>query len=279
MSSYAENALIQYADGDGNDTVWGRVDDDGTMNYKLQITGAKYTSMVSGDDVIIKVGNGSIRLKDATAAVDANSIDINGTLASSNATLLTVTNSTSSPVTVVSSIKKINAAKRTKPVQITGNTLSNTIVGGSKNDTLYGGKRNDSLAGGKGNDILSGNAGKDTLNGGKGNDTLTGGDGDDLFVFSAGNDVITDYSAGDKISLGAAISGSSFDGADAIFTIGKNTLTVKDGKGKELSVITNGTERTILGGAQLIDNNSAAKITLGSSVEVADASARTKAIK
>ena len=163
---------------------------------------------------------------------------------------------------------------------LTGGEGNSTLVGGEGNDTLTGKTGNDKLYGQNGNDSLIGGDGKDTLSGGEGNDTLTGGKGKDLFIYSGGKDVITDYAAGDRISIGAAISKSSVKGSDATFTINSDTLTVKNGKGKELSFIeADGTARTIIGGAQLFTNSSSAKVTLSSGIEVGDASERTKVIK
>ena len=104
-------------------------------------------------------------------------------------TTVTVTNATSSPVTVGSAVKVINATSRTTAVKITGNALANTIRGGSGVDTIYGGAGNDSILGNNGNDKLFGDAGNDKLLGGNGADTLTGGKGNDSLTGGAGNDV------------------------------------------------------------------------------------------
>ncbi len=240
----AEEFII-YNSGDGNDLIEGF-----NETSTLQIGDGKdtYSKETFGSDIIVSVGKGKITL---VGAATLSAVNI---LGEEKATLLTVTNETKSPVTVDSAIKIIDASKRTKAVQITGNALANSISGGSKNDTL---------------------------NGGNGNDTLTGGAGDDLFIFDVGNDVITDYAAGDKISVNADITSSAFKNSDATFKIGKNTLTVKDGKGKGITFIkSDGTEKTIIGGAYLINDSTNSKVTLSAAWrEVADASERTTAIK
>ena len=162
-------------------------------------------------------------------------------------------------------IANVNASALKKKIKITGNALANSIVGGSGNDNLLGGKGNDSL------------------NGGKGNDTLKGGDGNDVFIYTAGKDVINDYAAGDKISLGAAISKTTVSGSDVVFTIGSGTLTIKDGKDKTLTLINSKgkTLTTIVSGATSITltDSDKANVTLAEGIKTADASARTKAIK
>ena len=66
---------------------------------------------------------------------------------------------------------------------------------------------------------------------------MTGGNGKDTFVYSGGKDIITDYTAAqDKIQIDGTISNTSYKGDDVIFKIGSGTLTVKDAKGKNISV-------------------------------------------
>ena len=49
---YYDKAFIQYNAGDGNDTIEGLNSDD-----TLKITGAEFTSVASGSDLIISFGN------------------------------------------------------------------------------------------------------------------------------------------------------------------------------------------------------------------------------
>lgn len=65
----ATNSTIFYASGDGNDTVWNFNSTD-----MLNISGS-YSTAKSGSDISVKVGSGSILLKDATKI---GSINING---------------------------------------------------------------------------------------------------------------------------------------------------------------------------------------------------------
>lgn len=145
-------------------------------------------------------------------------------------------------------VKKVDASKLTSGVEVIGNEKANSIKGGTGNDTLSGNSGNDTLIGGAGNDELYGDGGKNLLKGGKGNDTLygggydtlTGGKGKDTFVFVSGdkgNAIITDYSAKDKIKIsGGYISETVQSGKDVVFKIGEGSLTVKNGKGKNIDV-------------------------------------------
>ncbi|MBR1397800.1 MAG: hypothetical protein IJ563_09750 [Selenomonadaceae bacterium] len=111
------------------------------------------------------------------------------------------------------SVVNIDASKTIYGIEITGNENNNSIKGGS---------------------------GDDILDGGEGDDTLTGGRGNDTFRFRRyeGNDVITDYKSGeDTIEIAeGTISDYKAKGSDAVFNIGSNTLTVKNGSGKEITV-------------------------------------------
>ena len=214
--------VIDYAAGDGNDTIFNF----GTTDT-LNITGAKYTRSTVGNDVVLKVDSGKILLRNARNTA----ININGTIAGGVSTVKTVTNSTSSPVTVGSAVKIINASSRTKAVKITGNALDNSIVGGTKNDTIYGGKGNDTLTGGKGNDKLAGQSGNDTLWGGAGNDSLWGGKGNDTFIYQAGDgkDKIFDYSSGDILKILKADGAAGGKYKKSKFSDGTLALTISGG--------------------------------------------------
>ena len=65
------------------------------------------------------------------------------------------------------------------------------------------------------------------------------GAGADVYVYSGGNDVIADYKAGDdKIKLsGASITGASLSSSNVVFTTTNGKLTVKSGKGKNITII------------------------------------------
>ena len=164
------------------------------------------------------------------------------------------------------------------------NTVKTVKASALKNGiTIIGNAKDNSILGGAGNDSIVGGDGKDTLSGGKGNDTLKGGKGNDVFIYTAGNDIINDYTTGDKISLGAAISKATLSGDDVVFTIGKGTLTVKDGANKKLSMIDSKGKafETLVSGATTltINNKTKSPVTLDANVGTADASKRTTTIK
>ena len=313
---HSYDSVIEYANGDGKDTIYGYNSTD-----TIHITNSSYSTVNSGNDVIIKVGTGSITIKNSKdtkisikGTVSSNST-VNGggdssssTIGSGNndtltttvnggddgtststsiSTTLTVNNFDNSPVTVASSIKTIDASKRTSVIKITGNALANTIKGGSSSDTIYGIGGNDLILGNDGNDKLYGDVGADTINGGTGNDTLSGGAGNDVFIYAlnSGNDVITDYTAGqNKISItGAKISKTSVSGSDVILTVGSGNIKIKNGKGKKLSLYNNSSSltTTVIGGSKTITVNNSTKspVTVSADVTTIDATKRSTAVK
>lgn len=128
--------------------------------------------------------------------------------------------------------------KLTSAGKITGKSKNTTLTGSAGNDSLIGGRFADVLNGGSGNDYLSGGVGNDKLYSTAGNNTLSGGSGADEFYFSAGNAFITDYTADkDKIYLqGNSVKKTEVKGKNVIFTTTTGTITVKNGKGKNITV-------------------------------------------
>ncbi|MBE8949105.1 MAG: hypothetical protein SR3Q1_00670 [Quinella sp. 3Q1] len=303
--------------GEGNDTLKGGAGNDvfiytagkdvitdyAMENDKISLGGAISKATIKNGNIIFTIGKGSLTVKNAEGKT-LNLIDANGSEYSTvfGSTTLTLTEASSSSLTVGDSIQVIDASSRTTPIQITGNDLDNTINGGTGRDTIYGGAGNDSvfsgvgyhywwgysyygndiLDGGAGNDTLLGFRGNDTLIGGEGNDILTGGYGEDTFVYTAGKDTIKDYSESDKISIGGAISKTTTKGSNVIFTIGEGSLTIKKAVGKTLNIIdANGSEySTAIGSTSMTLTNAAASpVTVDSAIQVIDASKRTIAIQ
>ncbi len=231
--------------GAGNDIFVYAADSDYIADYtagqdKIKLVDADITSSsVKGSDVILNVGStGSITVKGgkgknitvidsndsestriySTASVIGASADSTDTIPvgiSVKGAVLTAssafTGATIDLSDYASAVTKVNAAALTSGVNIIGDSANNSLKGGKGKDTLYGGA---------------------------GNDTLIGGTGDDVFVYGGGKDVITDYSAGDKIQIeSGTISNTSVSGSNVIFKIGSGTLTVKNGKNKNITVV------------------------------------------
>ena len=180
--------------------------------------GGSYSSVASGDDLILTVGDGSITLAGAASLNAVNII--------SNTT--TYDDSSASKVTLGAGIVGADASARTKAIRITGNRYTNSIDGGAGNDYLIGGKGDDTLWGGAGNDTLSGGAGADMLICGAGKDVIIGFDDDDLLQ------IADDFTA-------------AVDASTIKFTVGNGSITLKDFTATSFNV--NGDTYQISGGA------------------------------
>ena len=298
-----KNPVLIYNTGDGNDTV----NFVSGMQFSLSGSTQIKTLGKSGSDLVLGFGkNSSVKVTGAKSSDTLKVSDASGsvTLVAGKFDLadsLTF-NSKNSSVTVaknffgslapsddiylggskLSKVATINASNVTSEITISGNDKANTIFAGKNNDCILGGNGNDSIVGNAGNDKLYGQNGNDSLWDGKGNDSLWGGDGNDVFIYSAGNDVIADFTASqDKIKIASGkISKSSLTGSDVIFTIGKGSLTVKNAKGKSISLLdSTGKASTTVVGAQTFTNSNKANVTISTDMGVVDASKRTKSVQ
>ena len=226
--SVSGSGLIQYAAGDGNDTL------NYSSSYRIKLTSGKIDrAVLSDNNVVLRVGEGSITV------TDAKSKPIYITNADGTSTVLTLNNKdeesfaynakknaftvdsdftgTISASEYVSGVVSIIASDVEEPIEINGNANSNVIVGSREENTINGGAGNDTLIG---------------------NGILTGGDGSDFFVYGGGLATITDYTAGvDRISLNTAqIAEVALSGNDVILSTGdEDSLTIVNGKDKKIT--------------------------------------------
>ena len=221
------SALINYTAGDGNDKIY---DFDGDDTLRIGNGKGTYSSKKSGNNLIVTVDGGKITL---VGAAKLKTLNIDGVY--KDPTLLTVTNSTTSPVTLDSKVKTVDASSRTKKIKITGNKLANSIVGGAKGDILNGGDGNDCIIGGGGNDSLWGGAGADKFfySAGDGKDVIFGFDNKDTltldgldFKASYKNEILTLKVDGGSVAL-KDFSAKTFHINDDVYKLSGSKLVKK----------------------------------------------------
>ncbi|MBR1805723.1 MAG: calcium-binding protein, partial [Selenomonadaceae bacterium] len=239
----AQNVLILYASGDGNDFIAGF---DG--NDTMSIAGGKYSSAVSGDDVVLTVGRGKVTLSDAASL----------------GTLNIVGGSDTTPAN-----KGIYVENSVDNTLITGTAYGDSIVNSGRRVTINGLAGNDYIV----NDVDSSvttSAVANLIDAGAGNDTifnyhsyqptLLGGDGNDSIVVSRGHMTYIDGGAGNDSIIGrttdttdssdwamggyATILGG--DGNDYINPFYTNNSTIDGGSGND-TIIMMGADSTITG--------------------------------
>ena len=120
---------ILYASGDGNDTI-----DGFNSNYTLEISGGSYTTQTSGNDVIVKVVDGSITLKDAKGLT----LNIKGTQGGSSTSTTTGGGSSSTTKGGGSSTSTTTGGSSSSTTKGGGSSTS-TTTGGSSSSTIKSG--------------------------------------------------------------------------------------------------------------------------------------------
>ena len=205
VENYGSEVLFQYTNGDGKDIIYGF-----NETSTLSIFDSSYSTKKSGEDLIVKIGDGKITLQGAAYLSDVNITKG-----------LTLDNKSATKTTLAADIKDADASMRTKKIRITGNALDNSIVGSSSNDTLYGKE---------GNDYLSGGKGKDKLYGGNGDDTLWGDAGNDTFVYNygEGKDVIFGFDNDDTLTLDRLDFTPSYKNNAVTLTFDNGSVILKD---------------------------------------------------
>ncbi len=240
--------IFQYASGDGYDTILG------LGNYDtIKITdGSSYSTVKSGDDVIVSLSGGSMLLKNYSSTINiVGGKEVGVTLNNSTSYANVIGTSKSD------SIYNTQARDVTIDVGDGNNSVYNyygaavSINGGNGNDTVYNSGGSSTIIGGAGNDTvtnygartkinvgagddvvvnhssevsMTGGAGNDTLNVHSQSNTINGGRGNDVINKSEGNNVI-EYASGDGDD---SISG--FMSSDTIkITDGSSYSTVKSG--------------------------------------------------
>ena len=209
--------LFNYELGDGNDTVEGY---DSRFSI-LQISGDSYTTQTSGNDVIVKVGNGSITLKDAKG----QSLNIKGTLDTSSggsSSTSTTTGGGSSTSTTTGSSSTSTTRGDLSSSSVTGNSFTSTTTGSSLTSTTTGGRSSSTTRGGNSytSTTIGGGSSSTTHGGGSSTSTTTSttthntttstSTSSTSNVYTGGNAVISNYTSGQPITLGS-FTGASFD--------------------------------------------------------------------
>ena len=249
------NRLYKYTTGDGNDVIYGANSTD-----LIQIDGAFVTSTVN-NDLLVKVGAGTITLKDAAASgVSVLGYTSDGVILFSGMEynekrpkVLVIQDPFSGSVDAGSISDKINVIDATlssQPVVLKAGAQPTAINAGTGESTLIGGVKDDKLYGGK---------------------------GDNTFVYTVGQgkDGIFYYEAKDIVSLeGADAEEITFTDKNSILTLtfdgDKNSkLTINKFKGGDPVTFDLGGETIVYGslpsGVEFDDDNKKTAIKVGSS--------------
>ena len=257
INNSGENVLIPYNTGDGNDSIIGF-----NATSTLSLSSDEYSSVTSGNDIIIGVGDGAITLNGAASLETVNIVTFINNINNENANSLISGTDNADSIT--------NSAQN---VTINGNGGKDTVSNSGNNVTINGGAGNDSLHSERASNVLiNGDDGDDTLgtyytsstnitlNGGAGDDyiynngrtvSIVGGEGSDtVYNSSTASAVNIDAGAGnDSVSNGGSnVTISVGDGSDTIYSSSTaSAVTVDAGAGND-SINVRGTNLSISGG-------------------------------
>lgn len=223
--------VYQYASGDGSDTIF-----NWSSHDTIRISDSTYTTARNGNDFIIKVGSGSVVLKNVLANyTKLNVADSSGSVTTYND--WSIWSGSSGDDTIRNDYDNVTILGNGGNDSIDNRGVEGTLVdGGAGNDTIgedYWTAFAHTINGGNDNDYISGSGYYCSVYGGTGNDTIYF---DGLRIFSNYNTI--DGGAGDD-SIMAGDGGSNiFGGADNdIIRIYSNTYyqenTVSGGTGSD----------------------------------------------
>ena len=242
LTSDAGDNVIEYTQGDGNDTIYGFNDTD-----RLSISGAPFTAHKSGDDIIVTVDEENITLVDAASLsstldiVNQKGVTSDLIINSTNNTLVTGTDEddhiiNSGTTVTIQGYGGDDYIENNVDSSVTAAEFGNSIDAGTGNDTIYNYHTyNPTLLGGEGNDSIVVTRGHLTyVDGGAGNDTILGKKDSGGWDMGGYATVLGDE-GNDYIDTGY-INSASIDGGegnDTIFASGNN-ITINGGEGKNL---------------------------------------------
>ncbi len=206
LASNASNNVIVYKSGDGNDLIQG-FNETSTLDMGTDF----YTSVKSGNDLVITVGEGKITLK---GAANLSKVNIDGIL---NEVLNTV-----------------NSANN---ISIAGSNLNDTITNNGQNVTIQANGGVDSIKntgsqvsinGGADNDTIQNSGANVTISGAAGNDTIQNSGDNVLIEYNKGdgNDVIQGFNATSTLSIASAVATTAKSGNDIVITVGDEKITL-----------------------------------------------------
>ncbi|MBE8955542.1 MAG: alpha/beta fold hydrolase, partial [Quinella sp. 2Q5] len=274
--------VIDYTSGDGSDIVAGLSSTD-----TVSISGSTYTTLTSGSDVIISVGEGSITLQ---GAADLETLNIIGTYDTQpvdggvnivNETSNTVITGTANNDTIINRASSVTAQALAGNDSIHNNGNSVTIDAGAGSDTINNYGDNVLIDVGAGNDSVMNHGEGVSISGGKGNDNLfSSTENGTVFRYAAGDgfDIVRNFDSKDTLLIADSDFTTTKIGDDIVVTVGEGSITVRGagllespniiGEGSEPADegvdITNTTNDTVITGTAESDTitNSGVRVTV-----------------
>lgn len=234
--------VFVYADGHGNDIL----QNFNTTSDRIKITrGAIESSSLSGSDVVLNIGDGSITIKDAK---DKAITVIN---AAERRTSRVYSNEDFTDDASTTTIEKIAALpdnvsyNKTQTEILLKNPFSGVVNAHAYDDAVVNvngskTKKFVTLIGNDADNVIKAGKGGSIINGSGGNDTLTGGGGADIFQYSAGegNDVIKSFKPKtDSIEIiDGEVTSAEVSGKNLVLRFANGSLTIEKAVKKDIVI-------------------------------------------
>lgn len=258
----------EFVVGKGKTSISGFSADD-TLNAEEAII---QSVTVSGDEVVLKTDNGSVRLAELKGqamqftsqyVAPDNDGETNGTISMTidDTELNVKENGLYWAAGQDATVSLADYSGESAVANLADYNFNNkdalSFNGDIKELDATGYEGNATLSGNTGNNVITGGSGSNELWGGAGgNDTLIGGDGDDTFIYKAnnGNDVVQGANENDVVKFdGVSLSDIATLGEAALsangdikFTLNDgNSLTIKDGQTSGVTVDIDGTKYAV----------------------------------
>ncbi|MBR7024527.1 MAG: hypothetical protein IKI08_00760, partial [Selenomonadaceae bacterium] len=238
-----DSNVIKYEAGDGNDTIYGF-----NETSKLSITaGTDYSSIISGEDVIVNVGSNKITIADgaglSTINITNEKLEALNTANTVDNTLITGTeladtiNNAGDSVTIKAMAGNDSIVSSGSEGSLNGSAGDDILENSGNNSTLLGEYGNDTILnsgdevlinGGYGNDTISNSGDFVSINGGSGNN-LIGNTGDNVLIsMTGGLDTIYGFSENSTLSLSTDDYETLYGGKDIIVRSGSDFALLKN---------------------------------------------------
>ena len=238
-----ENNVIKYEVGEGNDTIFGF-----NETSKLSITaGTEYSTVVSGEDVIVNVGSNKITIADGAGLSTVNiTNEETKALNTANTVDNTLITGTELADTINNAGEEVTIKAMAGNDSIVSSGSEGSLNGGAGDDILENSGNNSTLLGEYGNDKLTNNGDEVLISGGYGNDTISnsgdfvsinGGSGnnlientgDNVFIsMNGGLDTIYGFSENSTLSLSSDDYETLYGGKDIIVSVGNDFALLKN---------------------------------------------------
>ena len=268
----SDSNVIEYGKNGGNDIIVGYNESD-KIKFKRFTEGETFSTVASGNDVIVQAGDDTITLKDANGK--QLNVDIEFTISQSDSNILQKINDSyeytggnrvipqylpGTPIRLASDFVGLGVSGnslvlksssgdltvedcRNKVIDFTDdadNIVAYTyladregVVDGSSLNTFEVFVASENLP----NHLIAGNSGSSLISGGS-NDTLQGGAGQDTFIYNKGNDIVSNYQDREKINFAATYTDFGFDDSNFYLNAAEGSLAIQNHKDKWIDIAT-----------------------------------------